>query len=171
MDRPNLVCSRSSAGKKEARGNEIEERRMERAKRKETAASYESRTYFRSAKCKQNDSPVMHRGIWRKSSSCDDWFQWYQPTLALYQLERHIYYPSPPRLEQMLRCSRPIRTTAHTDKSLNFVLFDVAGVPINRWCTVPHPCAPTFYEAQLRKSARSLDFSNVLYLSIIHLYI
>lgn len=83
---------------------------MERAKRKETAASYESRTYFRSAKCKQNDSPVMHRGIWRKSSSCDDWFQWYQPTLALYQLERHIYYPSPPRLEQMLRCTRPIRT-------------------------------------------------------------
>lgn len=115
MDRSgSLTGELKSEGEREREGKGKEERKRWNGKRQ--VSSYESRTYFRSAKCKQNDSPVMHRGIWRKSSSCDDWFQWYQPTLALYQPERHIYYPRPLRLEQMLRCRRPIRTTTQISR-------------------------------------------------------
>lgn len=94
------------------RGRRTEEERMERNGRRQRVESREANLFSVLAKCKQNDSPVMHRGIWRKSSSCDDWFQWYQPTLALYQPERHIYYPRPPRLEQMLRGGGSIRASA-----------------------------------------------------------
>ena len=53
-------------------------------------------------------------------ASCDDWFQWYQPTLALYQPERHIYYPSTLRLEQMPRCCGPIRASARLSHWISY---------------------------------------------------
>ncbi|KAI4480115.1 hypothetical protein M0804_010476 [Polistes exclamans] len=61
-------------GRKREREGEIEKgRKGKGGGEKEVEASYESRTYFWSAKCKQDDSgAVMHRSIWRKSSSCDD---------------------------------------------------------------------------------------------------
>lgn len=61
-----------------------------------------------------------------------------------YISQRGIFI-TPDRLDWNKHCALQ-RTHPYqcTDKSLNFVLFDVPGVPISRWCTVLHSCSLIF---------------------------